>query len=650
MDKKKYRSIACALALAGSFATINFTPVYAAEEEDSSANETAADQTGIETTATEEVPAAAASAEPAAAVNPSAAASAGQTPAGAQRAARLEAWRSARPEEAVIKQAGHEYVGQTAVSIDIEGTQLTAPARAAVKLKAGDTITEESISQDRQAIYETGLFYDVYPSFTVIPEGVKITYHVMENPVLSSVEIIGNKALDSAAIKDLLTVPTGEILNSKTLNANITAIEARYRKDGYILAKISDINMTNEGVLKLTFNEGVLEGYTVKGNEKTKEYVITREMRMQPGEPFNVKKARRSMQRVYNLGYFEDVNMKLNPGREPNAIILETTVVEKRTGNFAVGAGYSNSDGFIGMISIGDKNFRGTGDAVNLSYEFSGNDNDNKGYVFSYTRPWLDKKQTTGTIRVYNRTYEYDDYDTNGDLIETYNKKYSGGEVTFSRPATEYSTNSVTLRDRTDSYVKHKDDGIDRSTEAYADWRADNFGQTRSVTLQHITDTRDNIYTPTTGRRTSLTTEFAGLGGDFDYQKYTIEENRYIKIGHAQVLALRGQYGHGDGSIPESAQYQLGGQDSLRGYRNDQFEGNNMFLGTVEYRFPLVRKVQGAVFTDFGNAWNDGWSPGTIHKSIGVGLQLETPVGPIRFDVGHGEDGNRTHFSVGGTF
>lgn len=662
MNKRKYKSLACAFALATSFATINFSPAYAAAEDETSNTEASAEDTGVTTTATAQTTAdapatadqpldGAASTETAATVAPADAKAPISKEASAQ-ANKIEAWRAVRPDEAAVKQAGQSYVGQTVVSVDAAGSTLSSQAMAAVKLKAGDVLGAESVSQDRQAIYETGLFYDVYPTFVAVPEGVKITYHVMENPVLKSIEIVGNKALDTKTIKDMLTVPEGQILNSKALNANISEIEARYRKDGFILSKISDINMSNEGVLRLTFNEGILEGYAVKGNEKTKSNVIIREMRMKPGEAFNVKKARRSMQRVYNLGFFEDVNMKLNPGRDPNAIVLEIDVVEKRTGNFAVGAGYSSSDGIIGMVSIGDKNFRGTGDSVNLSYEFSGDSTDNKGYVFSYTRPWLDKKETTGTIRVYNRTYQYDDYGTDGNLTEEYHKKYSGGEITLGRPVSEYSTNYITLRNRTDEYISHVDDeGIDRSTPAYADWRESNFGLTRSLTLQHVTDTRDNVYNPMSGGRVSLKTEFAGFGGDFNYQKYTIEDNRYIKVGHAQVIALRGQYGRGNGSIPESAQYQLGGQDSLRGYRDDQFKGNNMLSGTIEYRFPIVSKVQGALFTDFGNTWNESkWSPGTIHHSIGVGLQLETPIGPIRFDVGHGEDGNRTDFSVGGTF
>jgi len=636
LNKRKYRSIACALALATSFATINFSPVYA-EEEGSNETENITESVATDTSTSE--------AENAATPATPATVAVGNE--------KLQAWRNSRPQETSIKDVLKTVEGQTVVSVEAADTSIPAQAMSVVKLKPGDVFTEAAMAQDRQAIYETGLFYDIYPSIEIIPEGIKLTYHVMENPVLKSVEIIGNQALTTDTIKGLLTVHTGELLNSKILNENIKAIEEAYRKEGYILAKISNIAINDQGELKLTFNEGVLEGYSVKGNEKTKDKVILREMRMKPGEPFNVKKARRSMQRIYNLGFFEDVNMKLNPGREPNAIVLETTVVEKKTGTFGVGAGYSNSDGFMGMIQLGDKNFRGMGDAINISYEFSGDEQDNKGIVFSYTRPWLDSKETTGTIRVYNRTYEYDDYDTEGDHIETYRKKYRGAELTLGRPVSEYSTNYITLRNREDIYINHVDDEggyLNRSGTDYDQWRDDNFGLTRSLTLQHVTDTRDNIYNPTSGEKISLTTEFAGFGGDFDYQKYTIEDKRYIKVGHAQVVALRGQYGHGEGHIPESNQYQLGGQDNLRGYRNEQFEGDSMFMGTIEYRFPVVKKVQGALFTDFGSAWDDGWGPKGFHKSIGVGLQMETPVGPIRIDYGRGEDGARTHFSIGSTF
>ena len=234
-------------------------------------------------------------------------------------------------------------------------------------------------------------------------------------------------------------------------------------------------------------------------------------------------------------------------------------------------------------------------------------------------------------------------------------RKYSGGELTFGRPVSEYSTNYLTLRNRKDSYVKHVDNGNltpdpDRSHPYWDQWRKDNFGTTRSVTFEHVTDTRDNVYNPMSGSRLSLSGEFAGFGGDFDFQKYTVDGQRYIRAGRSQVFALRARYGVGTGDISEFNQYRIGGQGSLRGYREDQFRGDREFLGTVEYRFPVVKKVQGALFTDWGGAWDSGLTPDDLHASVGVGISLTTPIGPLRFDYGWGEDGGRVHFNVGSTF
>lgn len=566
---------------------------------------------------------------------------------------RTKEWGKIRPQEKEIAEHMKSFEGQTIVDTAFEGTtkMTEATAKAAINMHTGDMFTVKGLNKDRDAIYDTGYFYDLYPTFEKVPEGVVITYHVLENPVLSSVKIVGNTVESDEVLYKLLTVKQGELLNSRMLQQNVQAIQDQYRKDGYILAKITDMNIDRNGNLVLKVNEGTLEGYKIKGNTKTKERVILREMRQKPGEPFNSKQARRSLQRVYNLGFFEDVNIKMNPGVEPNAVEVELDVKEKRTGSFGIGAGYSSEDGVLGMISVGDTNFRGTGDAVSLTFEKSGDDSDAHGYSFSYRRPWLDEKETAGTFRIYNRTYEYDDYDTDGHHKESYMRKYSGGEITLSRPVSEYSTNYITLRNRKDKYVRHTENGNAGNRQG-TQWEKDNFGTTRSVTLEHVTDTRDNIYNPTTGGRISLTGEVAGLGADFDFQKMTVEDQRYVKVGHAQVLAMRGQFGAGRGHISEFNLFKVGGQSSLRGYREDQFRGTRMALATLEYRFPIVSKVQGALFTDWGGAWYNDWAPGAddIQGSVGVGLSLNTPIGPLRLDYGRGKNGGRIHFTVGGSF
>lgn len=657
MKKQNYRSLAYAVAIALGCTAMPGTS-WAAEAPAASTEPAATAETAAQDAAAV-APAAAKAAETAAAPETKAAAetsASGQADAVATSTVdeRTLNWGKTRPQETAIADSMKQYEGQTVVETVFDGTSALTEgtAKAAISMKAGDMFTVKGLEADRDKIYNTGYFYDIYPSFEKVPEGVVVTYHVLENPVLKGISLSGNTVESTETLQGLITMKTGEILNSRELNKDVMAIQEQYRRDGYILAKITDMNIDKNGILTLKVNEGILEGYKVKGNTKTKERVILREMRQKPGEPFNSKLARRSMQRVYNLGFFEDVNIKMNPGVDPNAVVMELDVTEKRTGSFGIGAGYSSEDGVVGMVSIGDTNFRGTGDAISLSYETSGDDTDAHGYTFSYRRPWLDSKETVGTFRIYNRTYEYDDYDESGDLKETYMRKYSGGELTFGRPVSEYSTNYLTLRNRKDSYVKHVDDGNlgDRSTPAYEGWRRDNFGTTRSVTFEHVTDTRDNVYNPMSGSRLSLSGEFAGFGGDFDFQKYTVDGQRYIRAGRSQVFALRARYGVGTGDISEFNQYRIGGQGSLRGYREDQFRGDREFLGTVEYRFPVVKKVQGALFTDWGGAWDSGLTPDDLHASVGVGISLTTPIGPLRFDYGWGEDGGRVHFNVGSTF
>lgn len=670
MTKKTYRKLAAAIALATSFAAApgmtlaaepeaqNATdPAAASDAQDSASTETAATaETPATDDATAEDTSSAASAEATATVGAaSSATTATSATTEGEVSERVRDWAKLRPTEAAIDAYKQRYEGKTIVDLDFDGaTDATlATAKNAVHMRTGDTYTAKGLDADVDALVATGYYYDLFPTFEEVPEGVVLTYHVLENPTLKSIAITGNTVETTDDLMGLVTLKTGEMLNSTTLKKNVQEIQEKYRADGYILAKITDLNIDKDGNLTIKINEGKIEGFKVKGNEKTKDYVILREMRQKVGEPFNAKKTQRSWQRVNNLGFFEEVTPKVQPGVEPNAVVVEWNVKERRTGTFSVGAGYSSQDGVIGMIGIGDTNFRGTGDAVNITYQFSGDDTDSHGYSFSYRRPWLDKKQTTGTFRIYNRTYEYDDYDENGDHIESYMRHYSGGEITLGRPVSEYSTNYITLRNRKDKYNKQTETGNMRNRtpeSVHEEWKKYNFGTTRSLTLQHVTDTRDNIYFPTSGGRIALTGEIGGFGADFDYRKADIEDQRYFKAGKNQVWALRGQYGWSDGHISEYARYKVGGQDSLRGYRDDQFRGEHMFLATLEYRFPIVSKVQGAIFTDWGSAWESGLWPDDIHGSVGIGMSLVTPLGPIRLDYGRGDDGGRVHFSVGGTF
>lgn len=571
------------------------------------------------------------------------------------------------------------YIGKTITKQVITGNTVISEAEiaAALKTKPGMELTEQGLNEDLSAIYDLGWFYDLRPEFKEVPEGVQVIYHVMENPAFTKVKITGNTVVDDKKAAGFFDLEENKIINLKDVNTRVQRLEEEYRQNGYILARVTDIHMDTDGTLNITVNEGIVEDFKVKGNVKTKDYVITREMKLKKGKPFNAKDARRSMQRVYNLGYFEDVNVKLNPGKEPNSVEVEISVVEMNTGTFGIGAGYSNADGFIGMISIGDKNFRGTGDKVNIRWEFGGEDN--KNYDFSYTKPWIDDKETTATINLYDITNEYADYNIDGDEIARYDKKRRGQELTFSRKTdNEYVSNYVTLKNRDDIYkgmadgyendkdqyyedVFHPSDGSDGSSY-YEDWmpktaaerRKENFGVTRSITVGRIFDSRDNIYDPHEGKRIAYSLEWAGLGGDFDFTKFTADYRYYYRAGGESVWALNLGAGYADGDMPLSQRFSMGGSDTLRGYEDDQFRGNSMLKATLEYRFPIIKKVQGVLFTDNGYAWDkrheDEFDLGLIKNSFGVGLRINSPLGPVKLDYGYGDDGGKFHFSFGGQF
>ena len=576
------------------------------------------------------------------------------------------------------------YIGKTITKQIIEGnvTVPEAEIAAALKTKPGMQFTEAGLSEDLSAIYDLGWFYDLRPEFKTVPEGVQVIYHVMENPVYQKTDVEGNTVLNKQRVVSFFDLEQGKIANLKDINKCVQKLEEEYRSNGYILARVTDVHMEKDGTLKVAVNEGVVEGFKVKGNVKTKDYVVTREMKLKKGEPFNAKAARRSMQRVYNLGYFEDVNIKLNPGREPNGVEVEISVVEMNTGTFGIGAGYSNADGFVGMVSIGDKNFRGIGDKINLRWEFGGEDN--KNYDFSYTRPWLDDKETSATINLYDITNEYADYNIDGDEIARYDKKRRGQEITFSRRThNEFVSNYITIKNRDDIY-KGEADGYENDPNQYyednfykenekgevvnksdkyetwmpktaAERRKENFGVTRSITFGRVYDSRDNIYDPHEGKRIGYSVEWAGgMGGDFDFTKWTADWRYYFRAGGESVWALNLGAGYASGDMPLSQRFTMGGSDTLRGYEDDQFRGNSMLKATLEYRFPIVKKVQGVLFTDNGYAWDkrheDEFDMGLLKNSYGVGLRINSPLGPVKLDYGYGEDGGKFHFSFGGQF
>ena len=566
------------------------------------------------------------------------------------------------------------YVGKLITGLSISGVTAEQQANLLPILteKVGDTVSVDGVFKDVTNLGNTGYFSEVNPVFTSVPEGVKLDFAVTVNPVTTGVSFEGNTVYSSEVLTKFMDIQPGQVLNSVSVGQKVQGINAAYARDGYMLAHVDGIRVDDQGILHIHIVEGVVEDIIPAGNKKTRNKVITREFVQKKGKPFNKFLVRRSVERVYNLGFFDDVNVRMLPGeQDPNNVIIEIDVLEHKTGTITLGAGYSKSDGLMGIVEFGEDNFRGTGDKFKVHWEIGGKKK-YKNYQISYLKPWIDSKGTSLGFSFFNREDEYTDYNEDGNEVAEYNKKSRGFNISFGRQTGEYTRDYLTLESRKDSY-KWDDDSsgfrYDKNAGKGTNWDngsynfasdnyvKNNFGRINSVTWQKVYDSRDNIYEPTRGRRISYTTQWAGhgLGGDFDFYKFTAEARMYKKLGAKNVLAFRARGGFIQGDAPYSQLFTLGGADSLRGYEDDQFRGKYMYNATLEFRFPIVKKVSGVLFTDIGDAWdapNVTWynSKKTFNYGVGAGVRITTPIGPVKLDYGVGKHKNKFHFSFGTQF
>ena len=357
--------------------------------------------------------------------------------------------------------------------------------------------------------------------------------------------------------------------------------------------------------------------------------------------------------------------MKLKPGTDPSKVEVVVEVEEQGTATVGLGVGHSEYSGLVGTITLEDTDFLGLGDDAKLQWEMGKKSKAN--YLFSYTKPWLDKKETMASLTVYGNKQEYEEYSRGGYEIGRFDQKSTGQEITFSRADGEYKRNYITLKHRDDRYVKPID-GYDPQyyedsyNEQYyhdfgvattaAERRKQNFGETRSIAFSHVYDSRDYIFNPHGGKYRSFTVEHAGFGGDFKFTKYSTDFRYYFPHGK-NTIAIDLAAGYVAGNMPLSQRFSMGGA-SLRGYKENQFLGNSMLKGTVEYRIPISKKITGLLFMDYGYAWDKRderkFDLGKMKLGYGLGVRFWSPIGPVRLDYGIGNKQKRFHFSFGYPF
>jgi outer membrane protein insertion porin family len=529
--------------------------------------------------------------------------------------------------------------------------------------KEGEILSTEKLEEDLQRVFDLGYFSeDVKAQLSEFEGGAKVTFKVQENPVVNLIQFDGIKEYPGGKLLGLISTTRNKILNTNTLKSDVDKIEKAYHDDGYIAARVIDAKVDPDGTLHIVISEGEIQSIKVSflvKNEtnpdepetsdtgKTKSYVVTREMRTKPGDTYNEKKLEKDMMRIYNLGFFEDIHRRLEAGDQPGKIVLVVEVQEAKTGNAGFGAGYSSNSGLTGFLTFSERNLKGKGRRVDAKLEIGTSTND---FDISYFEPWLDNKQTSLEVSVYNTLRNDLSYLAGVAANDDYNELRTGFSFTFGRPISDY----------TKVFAGFKNERVKVTSADYESLSG--VYVTRSVTGAIRTDTRDNVFNPTRGRYDSFSVELDGglLGGNYTYQKNELELRRFKAVRKKQVFAVRMDVAIGTGGMPRADWFDLGGVNTMRGYDEYQFAGTKRVYYNAEYRFLLSGNLSTVLFADAGNAWKrfsemSLWPIGHMYKSVGVGLRLKIPafgIGPVRLDyaIALHQGGNKVHFGFGHMF
>lgn len=539
-------------------------------------------------------------------------------------------------------QGASAQVGQKVTAIEIEGN-VNVPAETilgAVSLRVGDVLTSEAVAADVKAIGGLGYFASVQPQAVPYLGGVRVIYQVVENPKLTSIQFTGNTMVPSQDLEILMSSKIGDVININTLRADFERVGKFYYNAGYSVG--IEPSVSGDGRLTIKIVEWRVAEVKVSGNKKTKEGIIRREISTKPGDVLSVKKLQEDQRRIYNLGAFQDVSVKIDPVQGKPEYVVTFEVSERKTGTATAGVAWSPSEGLVGRVEIAEENLFGNLQRLNLRAEFgSGRSN----YELGFYEPWLDKNRTSIGFNIYSLTSQRKIEDDNApDGFWDYTQSRRGGNVTLGRPLDLNTRASLTLKIEDTS-----------NTTSEQDWSAPEGGSTRSLTLSLRNDTRDDFMDPNKGRVLRGSVEYAGgfLGGDNDFIKYSADGSAYYEVRKGHVLAFHMGAGLANTDLPDQELFRLGGGETIRGYRYGELSGDKMAVFNAEYRFDIGKSLQGVVFVDAGKTWDyaESLSLDGGKMGYGVGVRIMVPaLGLMRIDYGIGESGGQTYFSFGQSF
>lgn len=491
------------------------------------------------------------------------------------------------------------------------------------------------------------------------------------------------------------------LFTQKGLARDIEAIENFYGSKGHIDVTQSSGNLrvtrvpnTETGTMDLQFKieEGqvsYIEKIEIKGNVKTKDKVIRRELAVSPGEVFNMVSVKLSKRRLEGLQFFEPGSVEARPEPTDPPIVgrknLVVGVVEKNTGNLNLGAGFSSVDSIVGFVEVAQENFDidGVADLVKFkSPTFTGGGQklrlriqvgtERQDYILSFIEPWFLERKLTLGVSLYHNSASY------LSVEDIYSETITGARVSLTRAlGSDFLIGSVFYQVQNvgidfesgihgDRYIPGGPVGPGGGAPVFDPANApasllaeEGYSLLTSVGGTLAYDTRNSTFLPDAGQRTellsSITSEY--LGGERNFYKLDLSSAWYFRgLAKGHVLEFVAKLGVVDGlqgdDVPFYEKWYLGGLYSLRGYeyrsvspRDPGFDepvgGQSYWFGSLEYSIPIIQSekaggVRFAVFYDIGNVLRDAYdfTFSDYTDNWGVGLRLNLPIGPLRLDYG----------------
>jgi len=491
---------------------------------------------------------------------------------------------------------------------------------------------------------------------------VTITIVVVEGPQfrVGEVKVTGVTLLPELEVERQILLKPGDVFSLTRVRDSVQGILNLYSTIGRASAEVTPRRdqLTEISQINLTFEitegpEVYVERINISGNVRSEDKILRRELPLHEGDLYTLQKKDRARQKLVNLGYFESVNVTTQPGSDKTKIIVNVEVVERPTGIFSIGGGYSSADSLVGTIDLAQRNFLGRGWEVAIRIRAGATTQQG---TISFTEPWLFDRPLSAGFDIYKSIRNYQDY--------TYDT--TGLNLRLSHPFAEYWRWLLGYRVSQDDISNLSD----TATPELVDQKGTTI--TSAVSGSLTRDSRDVVAAPSRGGQTTLTMDFAGLGGDSQFFKATVLQTYFKPLWFGHVLGTRAEAGYGTGwggqDFPLFERFYLGGPNTIRAFKFRSVSpvdsagfktgGTSEVLGNVEYVVPLPFGLRVAAFFDVGNVYGFGTSfdPTDLRYGPGGGIRWQSPFGPIRVDYGFnidrraGEGPGAFHFSVGSPF